>query len=109
MDITLDKDEELVKEGAANLQKGIEVVGGKLYLTNRRILFIAHALNIQGGLTEVPLADIKSIDYGWTMFLGFIPIWPNCLSLSTGKGEKYSFVLFGRKVWAKKIGSLISA
>lgn len=34
-----------VKEGPGNMQRGIETVGGRLYLTNMRVIFEAHALN----------------------------------------------------------------
>lgn len=52
--------ETVIKEGVANLQKRVETVGGKLWLTSQRLVFEAHKLNIQGGTTEIELSDIQS-------------------------------------------------
>lgn len=49
MKFALRDGERIIKEGAANLQKNIETVGDKLYLTNQRLVFEAHTLNVQGG------------------------------------------------------------
>ena len=53
MKTELNHNEKLVKKGGANLQKGVETVGGYLYLTNQRLIFEAHAINIQGGNTII--------------------------------------------------------
>lgn len=45
MKTELRQGEQIVKEGAANLQKNIETVGGKLCLTNQRLVFEAHKIN----------------------------------------------------------------
>ncbi|WP_198147328.1 GRAM domain-containing protein [Gilvimarinus polysaccharolyticus] len=50
-----------MKEGGANLQKNIETVGGELHLTNQRLIFKSHKINIQTGITEIQLSDIKSV------------------------------------------------
>ncbi len=95
--------EQLIKEGAANLQKGIETVGGKLFLTNKRLVFEAHKFNVQVGVTEVELSNIQSSKTCWTKFLGLIPVFPNSLAIYTKQGEEYRFVLFGRSAWAAAI------
>ena len=87
-----------VKEGVANLQRGAETVGGKLYLTNQRLIFESTAFNIQIGATIVLLQDISETKPCWTKFLNLIPIAPNSLAVSTSDGER-RFVLFGRKAW----------
>ncbi len=38
MTLELNANEEIIKQGAANLQEGIESVGGKLHLTNQRMI-----------------------------------------------------------------------
>lgn len=43
----LRSDESVIKEGAANLQKNIETVGGKLFLTEQRLIFEARKFNVQ--------------------------------------------------------------
>jgi len=95
--------EQVIKEGAANLQKNIETVGGKLCLTNQRLVFEAHDINIQGGTTEVELSNVQSSRPCWTRFLGLIPLFPNSLAVFTKQGKEYRFVLFGRHAWAAAI------
>jgi len=97
--------EQVVKEGAANLQKNIETVGGKLYLTSQRLVFEAHKINFQGGTTEIELSNIQSSRACSTKFLGFIPLFPNSLAVFTKQGQEYRFVLFGRHKWAAEIKS----
>ncbi|MBN1954179.1 MAG: hypothetical protein JW900_03920 [Anaerolineae bacterium] len=103
MKTELRQGEQIVKEGAANLQKNIETVGGKLYLTSQRLVFEAHKINIQGGRTEVELSNIQSLRPCWTRFLGLIPLFPNSLAVFTKQGKEYRFVLSGRHAWAAAI------
>ncbi len=46
MKTQLNINEEIIKKGGANLQKGIEAVGGFLYLTNERLIFESHKFNV---------------------------------------------------------------
>ena len=98
----LKTDEKLVRDSAANLQRGLETVGGWLYLTDQRLLFESHSFNIQNGPTEIHLSQIKATRPVWTKFLGFLPIFPNSLAVSTGDKE-YSFVVSNRGLWASAI------
>lgn len=95
--------EQLIRKRAANLQKGIETAGGRLYLTNQRLVFATHAINFQRGTTEIELSDIRSSEKCWTKFLGSIPIWPNSLAVFTEAGREYRFVTFERDAWATAI------
>lgn len=99
MKTALRQGETIIKESAANLQKGIETVGGKLHLTNQRLVFEAHKFNVQGGSTEIDLANVQTSRPCWTRFLGLIPLFPNSLAVSTRDGKEYRFVLFGRGAW----------
>ena len=103
MKTELKQNERVIKQGAANLQKGFETVGGKLYLTNQRLVFEAHQINVQGGITEIELSEVQSTQKCWTKFLGFIPLIPNSLAVNTKDGEEYRFVVFGRGAWAAAI------
>ena len=103
MKVELNQNEQIIKKGTANLQRNIESVGGKLYLTNQRLVFKAHKINVQGGSTELELSDIQSSEKCWTKFFGFLPIMPNSLAVYTKKGKEYRFVLFGRGAWAAAI------
>ena len=103
MKTTLRDGEVIVRKGAANLQRGIETVGGKLYLTNQRIIFETHIINIQRGTTEIDVVSIKSVEKCWTKFLNLIPLVPNSLAITTNQGTEYRFVLFGRTAWVSAI------
>jgi len=103
MKTELRQGEQIVKEGAANLQKNIETVGGKLCLTNQRLVFEAHKINVQGGTTEIELTNVQSSRPCCTRFLGIIPLFPNSLAVFTKQGKEYRFVLFGRHAWAAAI------
>ena len=53
-------DEYIIKEGSANFKKSaMNAVGGKLYLTNKRLAFEAHSFNF-GGKTKVDL-DLRQL------------------------------------------------
>jgi hypothetical protein len=97
------KGEEPIRDGAANLQRGIETVGGWLYLTTHRLIFEAHALNIQTGATIVPLEKISGARKCWTKFLNLIPLFPNSMAVSTDDAKEYRYVVFGRQNWIDAI------
>jgi hypothetical protein len=99
-------EETSVKDGGANLQRGLETVGGKLYLTNRRLIFESHALNIQTGPTIIPLGTITGTRKCWTKFLNLIPLFPNSVAVSTKDGKEYRFVTFDRQAWIDAIEGL---
>ena len=99
MQTVLKQNERIIKQGLASLQKGMETVGGKLYLTNQRLFFEAHKFNVQGGTTEIELRDILSSEKCWTKFLGFIPLIPNSISFYTKSYAVYRFVVFNNEAW----------
>ena len=99
--------ETIIKQGVANLQKNIETVGGKLYLTNQRLVFEAHKVNVQSASAEVEISNIQSSEPSWTKFLGILPIFPNSLSVYTKQGSESRYVLFGRGAWAAAIAATV--
>ncbi|MEG3192315.1 GRAM domain-containing protein [Lysobacter sp. D1-1-M9] len=105
MKIHLQPDEKLVREGRANLQRGMEAVGGKLFLTDQRLFFQSHAYNVQAGPTQIALSDVRGAQLCWTKFLGLIPLFPNSLAVQTASGSEYRFVLSSREQWAAAIGA----
>jgi GRAM domain len=110
MQTSLLGDEVIVKEGFANLQRGLEAVGGLLYLTDRRLIFESHKMNIQTGATIVPLDSIIGVRKCWTRFLNLIPIFPNSFAVTIEEEKEYRmvpreyrFVTFERAIWVKAI------
>ncbi|HLS14932.1 MAG TPA: GRAM domain-containing protein [Beutenbergiaceae bacterium] len=105
MRTALNAGEQVIKSGAANVQRGVETAGGKVYLTGHRLIFEPHRLNIQRQDTQIPLVNITGTRLCWTKFLGFIPLMPNSLAVDTADGTEYRFVLNGRKKWQQAIGA----
>jgi len=103
MKTELFKEENLIKSGSANLQKGIETVGGKIYLTNKRLVFESHNFNVQSGKTEIKLIDINSLEFSWTKLFGLIPLIPNSLSVLTKDNKNLNFALSNRTMWKEEI------
>ena len=104
--LKLREGEQVLKDGAANLQRGVETVGGRLYLTNQRLVFQPHRFNVQSQAAELELAGVRSIRPCWTKLLNLIPLAPNSLSVVAAQ-EEYRFVLFGRRAWASAIQSAL--
>lgn len=109
MDIALHPDEALVRKGGANLQRGIEAVGGHLFLTDLRLVFQPHGFNVQSGVTDIPLTDIVGTRLAWTKFLGVFPLFPNTLLVQTVIGVDFGFVLNRRKEWQRVINECVAA
>ena len=106
MKTVLKVEEQLVKKSPANHQRGIETVGGMLYLTTERLIFESHTLNFQTGETIISISEIARLRKNWTKFLGVIPIFPNNLSVTSGSGQEDKFVLFRRTSWINEINKL---
>src|SRR5690348_17008344 len=64
-------DETLLHSGPANHFRGIEAVGGKLFLTSRRLRFRSHKMNVQNHDESYLLADVRSFEPSNT--LGIVP------------------------------------
>ena len=105
MKLLLRRDEQIIKEGEAELQLNIVMVVGRLFLTNQRLVFAAHKHNFRAGTTEMELTSIQSIEKCWTKLLGFIPIIPNSLAVYTRQGKTYRFVFFKRSAWITALNS----
>jgi hypothetical protein len=81
-------DETILFETPANHFKGMEGVGGKLHLTNLRLVFKSHKLNFQNHELSIKLTDIESVDQYKT--LGLVN---NGLSVITIDHNKEKFVV----------------
>lgn len=90
--------EAVVHSGPANHFKGLESVGGHLWLTNGRLHFRSHKVNLQNHEWSAPLSDIVSAPA--TKTLGIIP---NGLSVRLASGEEHRFVVNNNTRWAAEI------
>ncbi len=87
MSIQLYAGETILVYSPANLFRGIEGVGGRITLTNFRVWFEPHALNIQSHPEEIPLNIITGVGKRNTM--GIIP---NGMYIRTNTGKEFKFV-----------------
>ena len=92
MTLKLQKNEELLADRVANLFRGIGAVGGRIKITNQRLIFEPHALNIQKQILEVPLNQIKEVSPRNTLLL-----IPNGILVKLVSGQEYKLVVWKRK------------
>lgn len=102
MNTRLKEGEKIIKEGSAtyfNSRGGLlgTSAGGKLYLTNQRILFEGHGFNVGRESVVVYLKDVINCSTGF----------PNTLTLLTDKNEEFKFAVNGKKDWYNKIRELM--
>lgn len=96
--IAVDPGETLVKEAGANRILSGEGVGGKLALTDKRLVFKSHKLNIQVHQFSVPLNEIQSVAAGKTG--GFLK---NVLMVCLNDGSRNKFIVFEPDEWVSAI------
>ncbi|MBD0403022.1 hypothetical protein [Flammeovirga sp. EKP202] len=92
----------IIHSGDANHFKGVEAVGGRLYLLKEKLLFKSHHFNVQNHQTTVDFNQIQEVNYFNT--LGFIP---NGLSIKLHTGHIEKFVVNNRKTWKKELDNLL--
>ncbi len=95
---TLTENESIEVEGSANLFRGIEGVGGKLFLTNKKIIFKSHKLNIQKGQTTIFYKDITQITKRKTAKL-----LNNGIRITTNNKNEFDFVVNEREKWIEAL------
>jgi hypothetical protein len=95
-------DEKILFQTPANHFKGIEAVGGKLYLTNDRLIFKSHKLNIQNHQLSITLAAINTFER--YKILGVVN---NGLSIITNHNTTEKFVVEQVEEWVKQLAELI--
>jgi hypothetical protein len=87
-------DENIIFETPANHFKGMEGVGGKLYLTNKRLVFKSHKYNIQNHELSISLSDLTKVYKRKT--LGLIS---NGFSIITRDAKTEKFVVEDLDKW----------
>ena len=98
----LTQDEQIEIEGPASLFRGMEAVGGKLFLTNKKVAFKSHKINIQKGQTNISYENIKEIIQRKTAKL-----IDNGIRIKTNDGEEFDFVVNEREKWIEKLNEKI--
>jgi hypothetical protein len=98
VEVQIGQDEIVVREAGANYFRGVEGVGGKLVLTNRRLIFKSHKSNIQNHQWDFDLSQIEKIDAArtWNLF-------KNGLMVLLAGNETHKFVVAEPDEWANVI------
>ncbi|MFH2143196.1 MAG: GRAM domain-containing protein [Bacteroidota bacterium] len=101
--VELIENENIELSQGANHFKGLEGVGGKLFITNKRIVFKSHSINLQNHELTIMYPEILSIELYNT--LGIVP---NGLKIITKSGKNEKFVVWKRKIIKKIIEGKIA-
>lgn len=95
------ENENIISEGKANLFRNWWIAtGGKIFLTNKRLIFNAHKYNFQKGETSIELQDISSIQERKTANLV-----DNGLRIETTDNSRYDFVVNHRSQWIERLSN----
>lgn len=99
--------EQIIMEGAANKRQagGLASKGGHLYLTNKRLVFKAHAFNLGSSFDEIPFSKIAFT--GNTLNL-LMPT-PNMIRVNTTDSKNHGFIVTGKQKeqWKQKISEVV--
>jgi len=98
MNIELRNNETLIKQGAANHWQGWEAVGGRLFLTDQRLVFKSHSFNVQRHETSIELEELAFAKPRNNFLL-----LPNGMFIYLRKRQEERFVIWSRKDWINKI------
>jgi hypothetical protein len=90
--------ENIIKEGGANHFKGKEGVGGKLVLTDKRLIFKSHKFNIQNHQENFDLGQITKLQTTKTF-----GILENGLTLELNTNDRHKFIVDEPTDWIEKI------
>ncbi|WP_342471660.1 PH domain-containing protein [Metasolibacillus sp. FSL H7-0170] len=98
-EIELGSGEIPLRSGVGNLYYSItKSDGGRILLTNKRLIFCAHAININPNLYwEMQTSDIHSVDIGANFFI------TQRIHITDKSNKETMFVVYGGKEWVKEI------
>jgi hypothetical protein len=92
----------IIKKGRATHRKGLEGVGGNLFLTNQRLIFSSHFINIQTHEESIPLEEILSVETKHYDFLSAK------MEFFLRNGETEVFYVPQRRQWSLEIQAEIA-
>ena len=88
-----------IRSGIANIYySATKSDGGRLLLTNQRLIFCAYALNMNPNLQwEISLKDVDRVENGLNLFIS------QRIKVFDRKGNETTFVVYGGKTWIAEI------
>lgn len=98
--------EKVIKQGKANKTGLFQGQGGELILTNKRLVFLGHGMNVGNDAASANIEDIMSFGKAFTFIIWApIPV-PNAIRVLTKQGKALKFTVYGRKKWIKELEQL---
>lgn len=100
----LENDENIILQDAANLFRGPISVGGRLTLTNSRLIFQPHKINFEKNDEVIEIEKIKGVKKVRTL-----DFFDTSLRVTTENDDEYKFVLSAntRDKWFEEINSML--
>ncbi len=97
--LLLKANEQPIRSGVGNLYySAVKSDGGKLYLTNQRLVFMAHKANLNPNLFwEIHLNDIRNITMKRNLFVS------QHIAVESMTGEETIFVVYKGKKWINEV------
>jgi hypothetical protein len=92
------ENENIIKEGGANHFKGLEAVGGKLVLTDKRLIFKSHGFNIQEHQESFDLQQLEKLYVTKT-----VKFLESGLTLELKNNDRHRFIVEDPKQWVEEI------
>ena len=107
--LDLKNNEQLIFDGVANKWQTFGSKGGKLFLTNQRLVFIAHVLNFGSKFDEILLSDVVTSGNTFKFKTSSNLVSFN-LDIYTKSKGRIGFVVTRKQkdLWIDKIGQAIS-
>ena len=97
VNIETEADENVLLESPANHYKGVEAVGGKLLLTNKKFIFKSHKFNIQNRGFSISLDEIVRTDRYKNIGIS------NGFSIQCKNGKTEKFVVEESEKWIENL------
>lgn len=97
-DLLLNPEEKVIYETPANHYREVEAVGGILLLTNERLVFKSHRINIQNHQLSIDLTAVTEINRFKTLALV-----NNGVSITTNSGITEKFVVSNADEWIRRL------
>ncbi|MFZ8836436.1 MAG: GRAM domain-containing protein [Flavobacteriales bacterium] len=95
----LSPNENIILEAKANLNPR----GGKLILTNERLIFKPNKIHIGASPTEILRSDITNCEPLFYYILFVIPLYKCGIIVETKQGESFDFVVSNWSKWHAEI------
>lgn len=97
----LENNETEIHSGEANLFRHGITVGGKLFLTDQRLIFLPHKLNLSQKEELIDLGDINTMEE-----INSLDWLNNTLIIKLKNNTEFKFLLYNSDVWVAEINNI---